>query len=84
MVISASGNSPNLVRAVDHAREAGMTSIALLGFDGGQLLTRVDEAFWVPTPHGAYGLVESIHSVACDIVTSCLIADRPAESSVDR
>jgi D-sedoheptulose 7-phosphate isomerase len=39
----------------------------------------VDEAFWVRTPPGEYGLVESMHSVACDIVTTCLIADRPAE-----
>ena len=78
-VISASGNSPNLVRAVEHARSGGMTSIAFLGFDGGQLLQLVDEAFWVRTPPGEYGLVESMHSVACDIVTTCLIADRPAE-----
>ena len=78
-VISASGNSPNLVRAVEHARAGGMTSIAFLGFDGGQLLDLVDEAFWVRTPPGEYGLVESMHSVACDIVTTCLIADRPAE-----
>lgn len=84
MVISASGNSPNLIRAVEHAREAGMTSIGLLGFDGGQLLGMVDEAFWVSTPKGAYGLVETIHSVACDIVTSCLIEDRVAASIVDR
>jgi D-sedoheptulose 7-phosphate isomerase len=78
-VISASGNSPNLVRAVEHARASGMTSIAFLGFDGGRLLELVDEAFWVRTPPGEYGLVESMHSVACDIVTTCLIADRPAE-----
>jgi D-sedoheptulose 7-phosphate isomerase len=78
-VISASGNSPNLVRAVEHARAGGMTSIAFLGFDGGRLLDLVDEAFWVRTPPGEYGLVESMHSVACDIVTTCLIADRPAE-----
>ena len=78
-VISASGNSPNLVRAVEHARAVGMTSIAFLGFDGGQLLRLVDEALWVRTPQGAYGLVESMHSVACDIVTTCLIADRATE-----
>jgi D-sedoheptulose 7-phosphate isomerase len=84
MVISASGNSPNLIRAVEHAREAGMISIGLLGFDGGRLLSMVDEAFWVPTPIGAYGLVETIHSVACDIVTSCLIEDHVAASLVDR
>jgi len=80
-VISASGNSPNLVRAVEHARAGGMTSIAFLGFDGGQLLDLVDEAFWVRTPPGEYGLVESMHSVACDIVTTCLIADRATEST---
>lgn len=84
MVISASGNSPNLIRAVEYAREAGMTSIALLGFDGGRLLKLVDEAFWVPTPQGAYGLVETIHSVVCDIVTSCLIEDVLVDRFADR
>src|SRR4051794_4764770 len=78
-VISASGNSPNLVRAVEHARAGGMTSIAFLGFDGGQLLDLVDEAFWVRTPPGEDGLVESMHSGAGDIVTPCLIADRATE-----
>jgi D-sedoheptulose 7-phosphate isomerase len=79
VVISASGNSPNLVRAVEYAQSAGMTSIGFLGFDGGQLLRLVDEALWVQTPPGEYGLVESMHSVACDIVTTCLIADRATE-----
>ena len=46
-VISASGNSPNLLRAVEHARAGGMTSIGFLGFDGGRLLRLVDEALWV-------------------------------------
>ena len=35
-----------------------MTSIGFLGFDGGRLLRLVDEAFWVRTPPGEYGLVE--------------------------
>jgi D-sedoheptulose 7-phosphate isomerase len=83
-VISASGNSPNLLRAVEHARAGGMTSIAFLGFDGGALLGLVDEACWVQTAPGEYGLVESVHSVACDIVTTCLIADRPVEPTTDR
>jgi D-sedoheptulose 7-phosphate isomerase len=78
-VISASGNSPNLIRAVEHARASGMTSIGFLGFDGGRLLDLVDEALWVETPRGEYGLVESMHVVACDIVTTCLIQDRPSE-----
>ena len=84
MVISASGNSPNVIRAVEYARETGMTSIGLVGFDGGRVLELVDEAFWVETPKGAYGLVETIHTVVCDIVTSCLIEDRLADRLLER
>jgi D-sedoheptulose 7-phosphate isomerase len=84
IVISASGNSPNVVSAVEYARETGMTSIGLVGFDGGRVLELVDEAFWVPTPRGAYGLVETIHTVVCDIVTSCLIEDRRADTLIER
>lgn len=84
MVISASGNSPNLLQAVDHAKASRMTSIALVGFDGGALLNRADESFWIPTPQGAYGLVESVHSVVCDMITSCLIEDRAPEPVSDR
>ena len=70
--ISASGNSPNLLRAVDVARENGVVTVALLGFDGGRLKDRVDEYLWLPTAIGAYGLVECAHSVLCDILTTCL------------
>jgi D-sedoheptulose 7-phosphate isomerase len=78
-VISASGNSPNVLRAVDEARNRGAVTIGLVGFDGGALRQSVDECLWVETPKGAYGVVESAHSVACDIVTTCLIGDTVAE-----
>ncbi len=84
MVISASGNSPNLVRAVEHARGSGITSVGLLGFDGGRLLSRLDDAVWIPTPIGAYGLVESLHSAVCDVVTSCLAEDHPVDALDER
>jgi D-sedoheptulose 7-phosphate isomerase len=79
-VISASGNSPNLLRAVDEAQSRDVTTIAFVGFDGGRLRDRVDECLWVPSPNGAYGVVESAHMVACDIVTTCLIGDTATES----
>jgi D-sedoheptulose 7-phosphate isomerase len=78
IVISASGNSPNLVQAVQLADERGLTTIALLGFDGGVLKGRVREYLWLPTEKGAYGLVESGHSVLCDILTTCLMEDGEA------
>jgi D-sedoheptulose 7-phosphate isomerase len=77
MVISASGNSPNLLRAVELANSRQLVTVALLGFDGGALLSMVTEALWLPSQKGEYGLVETGHSLVADIVTSCLIADRP-------
>jgi D-sedoheptulose 7-phosphate isomerase len=82
IVISASGNSPNLVRAVDLANERGMITIALLGFDGGILKDRVRERLWLQTEKGVYGLVESGHSVLCDVVTTCLMEDSEPASVV--
>jgi D-sedoheptulose 7-phosphate isomerase len=81
IVISASGNSPNLVQAVDLANERRVATIALVGFDGGVLKERVTQYLWLPTDRGAYGLVESGHAVLCDIVTTCLIEDTDAATA---
>jgi D-sedoheptulose 7-phosphate isomerase len=75
IVISASGSSPNLVGAVDYAREHGVTTIGLLGFDGGVLRSRVDRLLFVETEPGAYGPVETMHTLLCDLVSTCLIED---------
>jgi D-sedoheptulose 7-phosphate isomerase len=72
IVISASGNSPNLVEAVSMARSRGVSTVALLGFDGGILKEMADEYLLVPTEKGAYGVVESAHGVLCHVVTTCL------------
>jgi D-sedoheptulose 7-phosphate isomerase len=76
VVISASGNSLNLVRAVELARARDAVTVGLLGFDGGLLKPVVDDCLWLPTEKGAYGLVESVHAIVCDIVTTCLMHDR--------
>jgi D-sedoheptulose 7-phosphate isomerase len=78
VVISASGNSANLVRAVEVARSQGAVTIGLLGFDGGVLIDMVSECVWLSTEKGAYELVEDGHSVICHILTSCLAQDRPS------
>ena len=75
--ISASGKSPNLVRAVELARSRKVVTTALLGFDGGALVGMVDAAVCVRTEKGAYELVEDIHSVICHAITRCLVNDRP-------
>jgi phosphoheptose isomerase len=52
--ISTSGQSPNVIAAVERAKQLGLTSIGLLGRDGGALRTCVDLPIVVPsqdTPH---------------------------------
>ncbi len=58
------------------ASSMGARHAALLGFDGGRLRPMVLAAAWLETPRGAYGLVETGHSLVCDLVTACLAADR--------
>jgi D-sedoheptulose 7-phosphate isomerase len=56
--ISTSGNSPNVVRAVKHAKAAGMRTIALTGA-GGQLATLADVAILVPSTDTQY--IQEMH-----------------------
>lgn len=49
-VISTSGNSQNLIKAVKTARDMGVITIGLLGASGGQLLSLVERAIIIPHP----------------------------------
>ena len=48
--ISTSGNSPNVILAVEAAKELGLRTLGLLGRDGGKLKGLVDDALVVPSP----------------------------------
>lgn len=48
IALSTSGNSENVVRAIKAAREAGLTTVTLLGRDGGLLKGRADVEWIVP------------------------------------
>ena len=73
IVISASGNSDNLIKAVGITSELGIESHSLTGFDGGKLkqLT-LGRNIHVETPKGAYGLVEDAHLAICHVITECI------------
>lgn len=47
--ISTSGNSPNVIKAVQKAKEKNMKSIGFLGFEGGKLKNLVDLPIVVPS-----------------------------------
>ena len=72
IAISASGNSPNVVRAVQHANDSGGTSVGILGFDGGRLKALCRIPIVVATPAGEYGPVEDIHMIIDHLITTWL------------
>jgi D-sedoheptulose 7-phosphate isomerase len=83
VVISASGNSPNLICAVELAKQRGSKTIGFLGFDGGKLKGMVDNVVWVQTELGAYEQVEDCHMALCHVLTKCLSQDTNYASHSD-
>jgi D-sedoheptulose 7-phosphate isomerase len=51
LAISTSGNSPNVLRAAEAARAAGLVTVALTGKSGGRLAGLVDHCICVPSDH---------------------------------
>jgi D-sedoheptulose 7-phosphate isomerase len=72
-VISASGNSLNLINGVKVAKQMGLKSIGLLGFDGGELASQVDFSIVVKTEIGKYGPVEDAHLAICHAISQGLL-----------
>jgi D-sedoheptulose 7-phosphate isomerase len=80
VVISASGNSRNLIKAVDYARSQGARTVGLLGFDGGQLKSKCDISLVVVTPQGQYGPVEDIHLIINHLISTYLTFKKSADA----
>lgn len=70
--ISASGNSPNTVNALDFANQNGAVSIAIVGFDGGVMKKRAQYAIHVESTRGEYGPVEDVHMVLDHLISTYL------------
>ena len=61
IAISGSGNSENVLRAVEYAREQGCKVIGLTGFDGGRLKSRSDISLQVPVM--SMQIAEDVHMI---------------------
>ena len=71
--ISASGNSPNLIHAINTAKNMNATTIGISAFDGGKMKEIVDFSLHVPTEKGEYGPAEDAHMVLDHLVGNYLI-----------
>ena len=70
VAISASGNSPNIIAAVEAAKQMGVRIVGLAGFGGGKLAKMADVAFVVAS--NEYGPVEDVHMIFDHIITGYL------------
>jgi D-sedoheptulose 7-phosphate isomerase len=78
MVISTSGNSPNCVRAVEASKEMGISTIGLLGRDGGVLRKMVDLPLIVrvtSTPRAQEVHILTIH-VICQLIEEGIFGEK--------
>jgi phosphoheptose isomerase len=59
VAVSSSGRSPNIVRALSWARDNGLRTIAVTGFDGGAARTAAEVSVHVDCTN--YGIIEDLH-----------------------
>ena len=66
LAISGSGNSPNVLNAVEVAEKVGMETYAFTGFGGGRLAPACDLSIVVDSDH--MGRVEDAHTVLMHVI----------------
>ena len=66
VIISGSGNSPNVIKAAEYATEKGATTIGMTGFTGGKLRKMVDICLHIDSDQ--YGVIEDLHMAAGSIL----------------
>lgn len=77
LAISTSGNSPNVVRAIDAAHERGVTVVALSGRDGGEIAKKLREAdIEIRVPARNTARIQEVHLLSihclCDLIDAQL------------
>ncbi len=70
--ISASGNSPNAVKALEYAEQSGGIAVAIVGFDGGKMKEIARHVIHVETDQGEYGPSEDVHMVLDHLISTYL------------
>jgi len=82
LAISTSGNSPNVVAAVEAARDREMRIVALTGRDGGRIAQLLaDDDVNLCVPHERTARIQEVHLLVihciCDAVDATLLGEEP-------
>ncbi len=70
IAISGSGNSENVIRAVEYANQNGAVTLGLCGYSGGKLKERAQHCVWAAVDD--MQLAEDVHAIFGHIVMQCL------------
>jgi D-sedoheptulose 7-phosphate isomerase len=81
--ISASGNSPNVIKAIEYAKDHGAFTVGLSGFDGGRLKQVAHLNVHAPTNYREYGPAEDVHMILDHLVGSFLTQMCHAEKGAE-
>ena len=73
--ISGSGNSPNVLRALEEARRLGMTTVGFIGTGGGKMKALCDVSVIVPSHNMQH--IEDLHHLMLHLICSYLRDEVP-------
>jgi len=71
--ISASGNSPNLIKAMEFAKSSNIKTVAITAFDGGKMKEIADMGIHIPTGLKEYGPAEDSHMILDHLIGAYLM-----------
>jgi len=80
LLVSSSGNSPNVIEACRYANERGVPTVAFVGFKGGSLAKLAKHVVWIPCEN--YGMVEDTHQSLIHVITQYLKAHAEGRTPV--
>lgn len=75
IAFSGSGNSPNVLRALETAEKRGLVTIGFSGFNGGKLKDRVE--LHVNVPSDVMGQIEDVHLIMTHAICEMLKLEHP-------
>ena len=82
VAVSSSGGSPNIVRALTWAREAGLRTIAITGFDGGTARSVAEVSIHVECTN--YGIVEDLHQAIMHALAQYIRQSRMTADTISK
>ena len=74
LLVSSSGNSPNVVKACEYANSRNVPTIAFTGFSGGKLKELAQVSVWIPVDN--YGMTEDLHQSLIHVITQYISKTR--------